>query len=318
MPARRPPARGRVRQRPIQLAALRGFEAAARHLSFTLAAAELHLTQSSISRQVAALEEDVGRALFVRHTRALALTPEGARLQRTVTQALQAIDQAVDEVRGAGGPPRVSLTTYASFASLWLVPRLAAFQRAHPEIEIRIDASDRHVDLQSEHVDLAIRWTQQPAPPGGELLLDERITPALSSKLLERTGVALNAPADLLKLPLLEMDDSLPTSVASSWSRWLEFAQVRGQPRGGRVFFTFVDQSIQAAVRGQGVVLGREPFLADLLASGELMAPFPQLTLATGSRYYLLDNPSTREQPQVAAFRAWLIDEFRRGPQRAT
>ncbi|HEU0202802.1 MAG TPA: LysR family transcriptional regulator, partial [Burkholderiaceae bacterium] len=127
-------------------------------MSFTAAANELNLTQSSVSRQVATLEREVGKPLFVRKTRALELTSDGERLLRAVRQALAAIDRTVDEVRGLGGPPRVSITTYASFASLWLVPRLAAFQRAHPEIEIRIDAADRRIDLEAEGMDLAIRW----------------------------------------------------------------------------------------------------------------------------------------------------------------
>ena len=146
------------KRRPIGLAALRGFEAAARRLSFTDAAAELNLTQSSISRQIATLERQVGKALFVRKTRALLLTPAGAQLQQAVQQALAGIDRSVDALRGAGSAQRVTLSTYASFASLWLVPRLALFQRLHPGIEIRLDASDRVVDLQAEDVDLAIRW----------------------------------------------------------------------------------------------------------------------------------------------------------------
>jgi DNA-binding MarR family transcriptional regulator len=147
MPARSITQRTR-RRRPIQLQALRGFESAARHLSFTLAAAELKLTQSSISRQVAALEDDVGMALFTRHTRALRLTPAGERLFSAVQQGLALIDRAVDEIRGGAGVRRVTVATYASFASLWLVPRLAEFQRLHRGIEIRIDAADRLVDLE--------------------------------------------------------------------------------------------------------------------------------------------------------------------------
>jgi DNA-binding transcriptional LysR family regulator len=317
--AARAAGRARSRRRPIQLANLRGFAASAQHLSFTLAAAELSLTQSSISRQVQSLEEDVGVPLFVRRTRALELTPAGERLYRAVSQALAGVDRSVDEVRGLGGPPRVCLSTFASFASLWLVPRLAAFQRAHPEIEIRIDATDRHVQLETEGIDIAIRWTsRRKAPDGAVLLLEEEITPAVSPKLLERSGIALNEPADLLRLPLLEMDDALPTSAASSWARWLEFARVKGQPRGGRLYFTFVDQSMQAAIRGQGVVLARSPFLADHAAGGDLTVPFPQLTLATGNGYFLIDNPVSRELAHVAAFRQWLVQEFVRGPYRQT
>ena len=128
--ARVPPARNvRRRQRPVGLAALRGFEAAARRLSFTAAAAELNLTQSSISRQIAGLEQQVGKPLFVRKTRALELSAAGTLLLHATRQALGAIDHTVDEIRGTGRVQRVTLSTYASFASLWLVPRLALFQR---------------------------------------------------------------------------------------------------------------------------------------------------------------------------------------------
>src|SRR5512137_34067 len=200
-------------RRRIGLAALRGFEASARLLSFTRAADELSLTQSSISRQVAALERQIGRALFARRTRALDLTPAGAKLLRSVQAALGQIDRAVDEIRGDGQGARVSLATYASFASLWLVPRIAAFQREHPGIELRIDAGDRFVDLEAEGVDLAVRWTRPGSVPRGALhLLDEEVTPALSPLLLERSGVALRSPRDLFQLPLLELDDGLPTS----------------------------------------------------------------------------------------------------------
>jgi len=163
-----PSAAGRRRRRPIGLAALRGFEAAARQLSFTVAAQELNLTQSSISRQMAALERQLGKPLFVRKTRALALTAAGMQLQHAVRQALTAIDQSVDEIRGVANAQRVTLSTYASFASLWLAPRLAIFQRRHPEIEIRLDASDRVVDLQAEDIDVAIRWIPPGRMPAGQ------------------------------------------------------------------------------------------------------------------------------------------------------
>lgn len=311
--------RAAARRRPIGLAPLRGFVAAARHLSFTLAAGELHLTQSSISRQIAALERQVGKPLFVRGTRALRLTEAGERLYQAARTALATVDRAVDDIRGIDAMPRVTVTTYASFASLWLVPRLAAFQREHPEIEIRIDAGDRFVDLAAAGVDIALRWCRpESAPRDGLRLLDEEITPALAPALLERSGAVLAQPADLLRLPLLELDDGLPTAHVSRWQRWFDYAGVPAATPAGRLFFTYVDQSVQAAVRGQGAVLARTPFLDDLVASGALVTPFARLRLATGSSYFLVENPATRERPAVAAFRDWVLAEFRRGPQRLT
>ena len=310
----------RVRQRSIQLQALRGFDATARTLSFTRAAAELNLTQSSVSRQVAGLEQEIGLPLFARRTRALVLTPAGERLARSVRAALAEIDRVVAGIRGAGGPPRVTVTTYASFASLWLVPRLAAFQRLHRDIEIRIDAADRHVDLEAEGVDLALRWCRPESAPKNALHLgDEEITPVLAADLLARSNVALRAPVDLLDLPLLELDDATRAFAETGWSRWLAAAGVPEAAQGTasrRLYFNYIDQSVQAAVRGQGVVLARTPFLDDLLAAGSVMAPFPKLRLRSGYGYYLVENRETRELPHVAAFRVWLVDEFARGPRR--
>ena len=321
--AAKPPSvatRGRARRRPIALTALRGFDAAARHLSFTLAAHELALTQSSISRQVAELERQVGKPLFARSTRALQLTDAGERLARVVQQALAALDRTVDEVRGSSGPLRVAVTTYASFASLWLVPRLPEFQSAHPGIDIRIDASDRMVDLAAEGTDLAIRWLRPGKSIAAEAMLlhEEETSPALSPRLLASSGIRLRAPTDLNQLPLLAMDESAPSTPFSSWARWCEFAGVAPLDGAARMYFTYVDQSVQAAVRGQGVALVRTPFLDDCVASGELVVPFPKLRMRTGYRYFLLVNAQRATLSHVAALRDWISAEFVRGPHRLT
>jgi DNA-binding transcriptional LysR family regulator len=306
-----------AKRRPIGLAALRGFEAAARRLSFTEAAAELNLTQSSISRQIATLERQVGKALFVRKTRALLLTPAGAQLQQAVQQALAGIDRSVDALRGTGSAQRVTLSTYASFASLWLVPRLALFQRLHPGIEIRLDASDRVVDLQAEDVDLAIRWVPTPkVPQGAALLIDDVLAPALSPRLLQ--GRQLQHPAELARWPLLDLDDSVPGAKRLNWSTWFDFAGAGTvEAAAGRLVFSFVDQAVQAAIRGQGVALVRSPFLQDCLASGDLVMPFASLRMPSGYRHVLILNPEVARRPHVQAFVAWLNEQFAQAPQLA-
>jgi DNA-binding transcriptional LysR family regulator len=308
---------GARRRRPIGLAALRGFEAAARLLSFTQAAAELNLTQSSISRQIAALERQVGKALFVRQTRALMLTAAGVQLQRAVRQALTSIDASVDDIRGASAARRMTLTTYASFASLWLVPRLAAFQRSYPDIEIRIDASDRVIDLQTEDIDVAIRWIPSGSmPQGASLLIDDVVAPAVSPRLLQAKPV--RTPADLAQWPLLDLDDSVPGTYRLSWANWFEHAGAGAvEPAAGRLVFSFVDQAVQAAIRGQGVALVRSPFLQDCVASGDLVMAFPQLHMEVGYRHVLVVNPARARRPHVEAFRNWLIEQFQRVPQLA-
>ena len=317
---RLPAAKTRARHRPIGLAALRGFESSARLLSFTLAAGELSLTQSSISRQVSALERQLGKKLFTRRTRALELTDAGARLFATVKAALAGIDRTVGEIRGVGGPPRVTLTTYASFASLWLVPRLPEFQRAHAGIDIRIDASDRMVDINAEGLDIAIRWLPPglSVPPDAHLVTEEETNVALSPRLVASSGVELRSPTDLDKLPLLAMDESVPSTPYSSWGKWCEFVGIPPLDGAARLYFTYVDQSVQAAVRGQGVALVRTPFLDDLVAGGDLVTPFPHLRMPTGYRYFVMVNRDRARLPHVAAFRDWLVAEFARGPHRLT
>ena len=304
-----------ARRRPVGLAALRGFESAARHLSFTTAAAELNLTQSSISRQIATLERQVGKALFVRKTRALLLTPAGQQLQQAVQQALAGIDRSVDAIRGVGGAQRVTLSTYASFASLWLVPRLALFQRLHPGIEIRLDASDRVVDLQAEDVDLAIRWLPNGRVPAqATLLIADVLAPAISPRLLQ--GRQLQYPAELAQWPLLDLDDGVPGAKRLNWSAWFDFAGAGAvAPAAGRLVFSFVDQAVQAAIRGQGVALVRSPFLQDCLASGDLVMPFAQLRMPCGYRHVLILNPEVARRPHVQAFVAWLSEQFAQAPQ---
>jgi len=305
------------KRRPIGLAALRGFEAAARRLSFTDAADELKLTQSSISRQIATLEQQLGTALFVRKTRALLLTPAGAQLQQAVQQALVGIDRSVDAIRGVDGAQRVTLSTYASFASLWLVPRLALFQRLHPQIEIRLDASDRVVDLQTEAVDLAIRWVpHNKLWPGATLLIDDVMTPAVSPRLLQQWRP--RHPSELAKWPLLDLDDSVPGAQRLNWQTWFDFAEAGPvTPSAGRLVFSFVDQAVQAAVRGQGVALVRSPFLQDGLASGDLEMPFPALRMPAGYRHVLVVNPRAVRRAPVEAFAAWLGEQFKLAPQLA-
>jgi DNA-binding transcriptional LysR family regulator len=311
--------RTRKRRRPIALGGLRGFEASARRLSFTLAASELNLTQSSVSRQIASLEREVGKPLFVRRTRALELTPAGDRLFQAVRKGLAEIDRAVDAIRGVGGVLRVTVATYASFASLWLVPRLPEFQRTHPGIDIRIDAADRMVDLEAEDVDLAIRWYRPTTmPENAELLHEEEINAAVSPRLLERAGNAIRAPEDLGALPLLEFDESQPSAPYSDWATWCRHAGIEPFETPGRLYSTYIDQLVQACVRGQGAAIVRTPFLDDLVASGDLVTPFPRLRMRTGYRYFLIDNPQRAQLPHVAAFRTWLVEAFQRGPQRWT
>ena len=149
-----------LRTRPIAVGHLRAFEAVARHLNFRAAAEELSFTQSAISRQIQAMEEEVGVALFLRHTRAVELTGAGAQLLRAVLPSLETLDNTVRQIRRGAGRRSVTISTWASFASMWLIPRLEDFQSAHPDIDIRIDASDVPVDMETADIDVALRYAK--------------------------------------------------------------------------------------------------------------------------------------------------------------
>jgi len=187
---------------------LKGFEAAGRLLSFTRAAEELFLTQSALSRQVQALEEALGVELFVRGHRSLALTPAGAAFHRDVVAALNALATAADAARGAVRAPGLTLSTTVSFASLWIIPRLAEFRSRHPAIEVYISANDRLVDLGRGDVDVAVRYLPDAKTPEGAVrLFGERMMPVVSPQLVRRGGTPLASPADLARHVLLHLDD---------------------------------------------------------------------------------------------------------------
>ena len=187
-----------------------GFEAAARHLSFTKAGEELFLTQSAVSRQIKELEDQLGVPLFERRHRALALTPAGHAFHRDVSAALSALATAADTVHGAARGPGVTLSTTVSFASLWVIPRLSAFRARHPDTEVYISADDRLVDLGRGEVDIAVRYLPDAkAPEGAVRLFGERMMPVVSPGLVRRGGIPLATPSDLARHVLLHLDDRL-------------------------------------------------------------------------------------------------------------
>ncbi len=298
--------------RPVPLAGLRGFEASARLLSFTLAAQELHLTQSSISRQIKTLEEQVGKPLFRRQIRQLTLTPAGQRLYRVVHGSLADIDRAVTDLRGLKQRKRITLTTFASFASLMLVPRLELFSEKYPNIDIRIDAADEVRDLENEGIDLAIRYCRMDqAPRDAVMLRDEHLTPVLSPKLLERIG-PLKKPADLARATFLVQDHNLPYDEFHSWERWFAEAGVP-MPRDARTLsLNFTYQAVEAAVRGQGVMLAPVLYIQELVERGDLVCPFPD-RLYSPHAFYLIVNRVSAGLPHVAAFSSWLREMLRQG-----
>ena len=310
-----------VRTRPIPVGHLRAFEAVARHLNFRAAAEELFLTQSAVSRQIQALEEDVGSPLFLRHTRAVELTGAGLTLLRATGAALERIDGAVRQIRQRAGRRTVTLTTWASFASMWLIPRLEAFQRRHPDIDIRIDAGDATQDLATSDVDLALRYAvPQSVTADAVRLFGEQLTPVASPWLLREHP--LRSAEDLRQLTLIEAGDIHPAHQEwLSWQRWLD---THAAPSGDRtasagprpslqphrwLYFNYASQIVQAALTGQGVALARLPMVAHSLASGDLVEPLPDTRLGSPYVYWLVPAPHSTPRAEVRAFRDWLLEE---------
>ena len=296
-----------LRSRPIAAGQLRAFEAVARHLNFRVASEELALTQSAVSRQIQSLEDDVGVSLFHRHTRAVELTSAGGLLLRSVTPSLERIDGAVRQIRLSAGRKSVSLTTFASFASMWLIPRLEAFQRDNPGIDIRIDASDVAVDLDISDQDIALRYAPaNHVPPHAIRLFGEQITAVISPWLL-KSGPALTKPDDLAHFTLIEAGDAYHTHLEwLTWQRWLDqHASPRLEAKRW-LYFNYAYQMVQAALTGQGVVLARLPLIAESLASGDLVEPLPALRLDSPIAYWLVVGSRSAARPEVIAFCDWL------------
>lgn len=302
------PASTAVRTRPVGSGNWRAFLAVARHLHFRAAAEELALTQSAVSRQIQALEDEVGVALFLRHTRAVELTGAGAQLQRAVAPALARVDAAVRLVRQTAGRRSVALTTWAGFASMWLIPRLAGFARAQPGIDVRIDANDALLDLDRSDLDLALRRCAPGAATRGAQRLFGAQLAVVASPWLLRSGPALHGPADVLRFALIEAGDlqRCPYRQELSWGRWFE-AQQLPRPEPARWLRpNCAQQIVQAALSGQGLALVCVPLIAQALAAGDLIEVLPGRRLTTPLAYWLLVGPRSAQRPEVKACCAWL------------
>jgi LysR family glycine cleavage system transcriptional activator len=297
---------------PLDL--LGSFEAAARHLSFTRAGAERFVTQSAMSRQIKALEEDLGVALFRRKHRALVLTEAGQQLQAT---CMAALGQLRETVRGLRSPARrevLSLTTTPGLASLWLIPRLASFTKAHPGIDVRLDTSLELRDLRADGIDIALRY----APVGqsdGVQLFSEAMLPVCSPALLRRGSPSppLRTPADLRQHTLLHLASSGPNAgMPLEWEPWLQAVGLPDLQPAATSSFSGYGDVIAAALAGQGIALGRRPLVDALLKSRKLVAPFKDAT-ASMRAYFVVIEPSARQRAAVQALAAWLMEQAANG-----
>jgi LysR family glycine cleavage system transcriptional activator len=286
---------------PLDL--LASFEASARQLSFTKAAAERFITQSAMSRQIGALEDELGVALFQRRHRALLLTPEGARLYAVCSTVLAQLRSTVRELRAPAAREVLSLTTTPGLASFWLIPRLPEFTRAHPGIDVRLDATFEKRSLAAEGFDLAIRYSRAAALEG-QPLFGEAALPVCSPALLRRLPLA--TPADLVGHTLLLLSPAVTGGMPIEWEPWLKSVGLSNLEPASRLSFSGYNELVAAALAGQGVAMGRRPLIDELLRKRALVAPFKD-AMATQRVYGLVVDAAARRRPAVRAFENWLL-----------
>jgi len=292
------------------LNSLRAFEAAARHLSFTKAAEELSVTPAAISHQIKALEEFLGVVLFRRLTRALRLTDAGQAAFPKVREGFDKLAEAVEILRAEEEGKVLTVSVEPSFGAKWLVPRLDRFRVAHPDLDIRIDATDRLADFQGDNVDVALRYGKGNYPG---LLVDKlfgvEMVPVCSPGLLDGPQ-PLQRPQDLAHHTLLHLDWILEEQTSPSWRMWLLAAGVSevDATRGPR--FNMDSMMVQAAIEGQGVALAMTVLVGGDLAAGRLVMPFDlSVCDPLNFAFYVVSPTQTAEIPKVAAFRTWVLSE---------
>jgi LysR family glycine cleavage system transcriptional activator len=297
------------------LNALRAFEAAARHLSFTKAAEELHVTPAAVSHQIKGLEAQLGVPLFRRLTRALRLTEAGQAAFPKMRDGFDRLAEGVELLKAHEDDDSLTVSVSPSFGAKWLVPRLESLRTAHPDIDVRIDATDRLADFQGDGVDVALRYG-----PGNypglrvDKLFVQEMAPVCSPKLLEGEH-PLKVPEDLRHHTLLHLDWTREAEAAPNWRMWLLAAGVDNVGPGGvdparGPRFSMDSLALQAAIDGQGVALTSSILTAGDLEAGRLVVPFDvSVCDPMDFAYYVISPERTAEQPKVAAFRAWVLGE---------
>lgn len=293
------------------LNALKAFEVAARHESFTRAAGELNVTQGAVSHQVKALEEELGLRLFRRERQRLVITEAGKAYLETVRDAFDRIAAGTEKLLQRQNSGVLTVSTSPNFAAKWMVHRLSRFAEANPGIDLRIGATAQHVDFARDDVDVAIRHGDG-SWPGLHVtrLCAEELFPVCSPALLKGRN-ALRNPADLARHTLLHIDEP------QDWAKWLDAAGIRNVEASRGPVFSQRSMAIDAAIDGQGVALARTALCAGDLLAGRLARPF-DFALQVPYAYWILCPKASAELPKIAAFRAWLLAEAADDAQRLT
>jgi LysR family glycine cleavage system transcriptional activator len=304
-----------VAQRLPSLNALRAFDVVARHLSIRRAADELHVTPAAVRQQLKALETDLGLRLLQRDEGEIRLTGVAKAALADLRDGFDRIARAVQDMRAADAPRRLTVSVDPSLAATWLVPRLHRFHEQHPDIDVLLEASNALADLGRGEVDMAIRYGSPPFPGLRAVqLFDEQVFPVCSPRLRAGT-IPLRKPGDLRRHTLLHLEWTPAKGEWPDWRAWLLAAGIEDidATRGPR--FTQHSMALQAAVHGQGVALASSALVADDLAAGRLVCPF-DLRVATAFAYYVVAPERTADKPKIAAFRSWLMAAARAKSER--
>jgi LysR family glycine cleavage system transcriptional activator len=300
----------RLRDRLPPLNSLVVFEAAARCLSFTDAALELSVTQAAVSRQIKLLEDHIGADLFRRLHRSIELTVEGEEFRQAITIGLEHIAHAADDIRSETDGADITISSSVTFASYWLMARIAKFRAEFPEIDIRLVASAKVRDLSATGIDLAVRYGTGPWDNvHSERMFGNDIFPVCSPQYLNAIG-GMNELSDLSSATLLKLSQSDPNWVR--WGTWLENFGVDKKHTGRALYFDHYMLLIHAAIRGEGVALCSGRLAEDLIARGELVRPL-DVALKSDYSFFLLRPENRPLRTHAENFRTWLLAEARFG-----
>jgi LysR family glycine cleavage system transcriptional activator len=297
--------------RPLPpLNALRAFEATARHLSFTQATRELHVTPAALSHQIRGLEERLGLALFHRHTRAIELTEEARLIYPGIHAAFETLRETIQRLDRVAPSNVLVVSATPGFTVKWLVPRLYRFLEAHPAIDVRISSSMQKATFEGDGIDVAIRFVLSTLPDHHvERLAEDTVVPLCSPRLIA-SDRPLRQPADLARHTLIHVDLPSPFPPMPTWSDWLAEVGLDGFDATRGLRFNTVDHAIDAAVEGVGVALGQKIIALGDLQAGRLVVPFgPELPIRARG-YHFVCPRGAMAQPKVRAFRDWLFAEI--------
>ncbi|NVK71948.1 LysR family transcriptional regulator [Marinomonas sp. CT5] len=292
----------------VPLAGLGTFAIAARHLSFTKAAQEMHLTQGAVSQQIRQLEERLRLTLFIRYHRRLELTVAGARLAVQLNHSFNEINDLILELQEEETSNILTVSVMPSFATKWLIPRLGSLQEAYPDLQLRIQANDREVNFQRDRIDVAIVHSHVHSSKGHTVpLMKDKVFPVCSPAFAQQR--ALTQASQLAQVPLLNDDSEWRfSSPYAEWEKWLQLVNEKGIKPSRGISFNRGDLAVQAAIAGQGVALGRTPLVMDDIQQGRLVMPFPQ-TLDEGHAYLFVCPEMQCQREPVQQLLSWLVTQ---------